>query len=184
MSHSFKTQAMVLKRVSVGEADRIVTLLCPERGKIVCVAKGVRKLKSSNRANLEPGNIVEALLIETKSLPILTQSKLAADATNVRQSLTGISQLSQILEIFDRLFVEDFIDEAAGELAFAIHQELVSENKRNGRIKQLLTELVQTLGYQALDETTHQSILDYVAEISEQKMKSFDFLQVRAWQAM
>lgn len=178
MSRSSKTTAIVLKRSSVGEADRIVTLLSAERGKIVCVAKGVRKLQSSNRANLEPGNLVQAFLIDTKSLPLLTQSKLLKDATHIRQSLAGISQLSQVLEIFDRLFVEDFIDEVAGDLALAIHQELLSAHKHNGRIKQLLSQLVQTLGYQDLSATLHQSIMDYVAEISEKKMHSFEFLKV------
>jgi len=178
MSHSFKTQALILKRVNSGETDRIVTLLSKDRGKIVCVAKGVRKLKSTNRAILEPGNLAEVFLIETKSLPLLTQSKLIKEADNLRQSLNGISQLSQILEIFDRLFVEDFIDEEASQIAFAIHAELLNEQKKNLKIKNLLKELIKALGYQDLNETAHNNILDYVAEISEKKMKSFEFLKV------
>jgi hypothetical protein len=75
--------------------------------------------------------LTEVFLIETKSLPILTQSKLIKEAESVRQSLTGISQLSQILEIFDRLFVENYIEEETSLLAFSIHQELLSQNKKN-----------------------------------------------------
>lgn len=178
MIHSFKTQAIVLKRVSVGETDRIVTLLSKDSGKLVCVAKGVRKLKSSNRANLEPGNLVKVFLIKTKGLPILSQSTLLRDSTLLRKSLVNISQLSQILEIFDRLFVEDFIDEETSNLAFAIHQELLSEKKNNNTIKTLLNSLIQNLGYQNPKDTMHATILDYVAEISEKKMKSFEFLKV------
>lgn len=178
MTHSFKTEALILKRINTGETDRIVTLLSKDRGKIVCVAKGVRKLKSSNRAILEPGNLAQVFLIETRSMPILTQSRLIKEAQIARQSLAGISQLSQILEIFDRLFVEDFIDEETSFLAFAIHEELLSENKRNSKIKILLQELIKALGYQDLKETAHLNILDYVAEITEKKMKSFDFLKV------
>ena len=178
MTHSFKTEALILKRVNTGETDRIVTLLSKDRGKIVCVAKGVRKLKSSNRAILEPGNLAMVFLIETKSLPILTQTRLLKEANQARKSLSGISQLSQILEIFDRLFVEDFIDEETSLLAFAIHEELLSETKRNDKIKLLLQELIKKLGYQDIKDTAHQNILDYVAEITEKKMKSFDFLKV------
>lgn len=178
MTHSFKTEALILKRVNTGETDRIVTLLSKDRGKIVCVAKGIRKLKSNNRAALEPGNFVQVFLIETKSLPILTQTKLIKEATSVRQSLAGISQLSQILEIFDRLFVEDFIDQDTSLLAFAIHEELLSENKKNNKLKALLNQLIQKLGYQDFGATAHQNILDYVAEITEKKMKSFDYLKV------
>ncbi len=179
MSHSFKTEVIVLKRSNTGETDRIVTLLSKDQGKIVCIAKGVRKLKSSNRAVLEPGNLAEVFLIETKSLPILTQSKLLKEADSVRQSLTGISQLSQILEIFDRLFVENYIEEDTSQLAFDIHQELLSQNKNNGKIRLLLENLIKNLGYQDIKETAYSNILDYVAEITEKKMKSFDFLKVR-----
>ena len=175
-SKSFNTKAIVLKRVSVGETDRIITLLSPEYGKIVAVAKGVRKLKSSNRATLEPGNIVQAFLIKTKSLPILTQTKMIKDASESRTSLSKIRQLSQILEIFDRLFVEDFIDEEGAYLAYKIHQNLLAENKRNLKIKDQLNQLIQVLGYQDIKDTKHQNILDYVAEITEKKMKSYDYL--------
>ena len=178
MIHSFKTVAIVLKRVNVGETDRIVTLLSQDQGKLVCVAKGIRKLKSSNRANLEPGNLVEVFLVKTKGPPILSQSKLLQDSTSIRHSLTSISQLSQILEIFDRLLVEDFIDEETSNLTFAIHQELFSPNKRNSKIKALLRSLMQNLGYQDPQQTSHANILDYVAEITEKKMKSYEFLKV------
>ncbi len=178
MIHSFKTVAIILKRVNVGETDRVITLLSKDQGKLVCVAKGIRKLKSSNRANLEPGNLAEVLLVKTKGLPILSQSKLLQDSTSVRHSLTSISQLSQILEIFDRLLVEDYIEEETSNLAFAIHQELLSPTKRNGKIKTLLSSLMQNLGYQDPRDTNHLNILDYVAEITEKKMKSFEFLKV------
>lgn len=178
MSHSFKTVAIVLKRSNFGETDRIVTLLSREHGKLVCVAKGVRKLKSSNRAILEPGNLAEFFLIETKALPLLTQSRLLLEASEIRQSLSGISQLSQILEIFDRLFVENFIEAENAALAFAIHRELLKNNKNKQKIKLLLHELIKKLGYQDIKATAYEHVLDYVAEISEKKMRSFDFLKV------
>jgi DNA repair protein RecO (recombination protein O) len=178
MSSSFSTQAIVLKRSNIGETDRLVTILSQDRGKIVCVAKGVRKLKSSNRANLEPGNCVKAFLIENKGLPLLTQTRLLQNADQLKLSLTHITQLSQILEIFDRLFVEGFIDEEASQIAFAIYDELLSPEKHNLKIKNKLNSLVQVLGYQDMTETLHRSILDYVAEISEKKMKSVEFLRV------
>ena len=105
MARSSITQAIVLKRINSGETDRLVTLLCQDSGKTLCVAKGVRKLKSSNRANLEPGNLVKVFLVETKGLPLLTQSQLLRDAAPVRRSLTGIRQLTEVLEIFVLLFV-------------------------------------------------------------------------------
>lgn len=177
MARSSITQAIVLKRINSGETDRLVTLLCQDSGKTLCVAKGVRKLKSSNRANLEPGNLVKVFLVETKGLPLLTQSQLLRDAAPVRRSLTGIRQLTEVLEIFDRLFVENDIDSQSYQIAYRIYRQLLSRNKRNLQIKAELNHLLESLGYQSLQETKHHNIADYVAELSEKKMHSYDFLQ-------
>jgi len=183
MSHSFSSTALVLKRRTLGETDRLVGLLTQDLGKLTVVAKGVRKLGSSNRANLEPGNLIQAFMIETKGLPILTQTRLQIDASQVYQdldrhlALKKISHLQQILEIFDRLFVENFIDEGSFALALKIHNLTLKPDNQAGKIKLLLNQLLQLLGYQDLKETSHQNIADYVAEISEKKLKSYEFLK-------
>lgn len=47
------TQAIVLRRTDYGEADRIITLLTPDRGKVRVMARGVRKLKSRLAGGIE-----------------------------------------------------------------------------------------------------------------------------------
>jgi DNA repair protein RecO len=47
------TQAIVLARTDYGEADRIVTLITPEAGKLRLIAKGVRKIKSKLAGGIE-----------------------------------------------------------------------------------------------------------------------------------
>ena len=49
----YKTNGLVIRRVDYGEADRILTLLTPERGKIGAIAKGVRKSKSRLAGSIE-----------------------------------------------------------------------------------------------------------------------------------
>lgn len=182
MSRSFSTQAIVLKRRAIGETDRLLTLLTQSRGKLVVLAKGARRLNSSNRANLEPGNLIQAFCIETRGLPLLTQTRLLFDTSCVyqnlpqQQALKKISHIQQILEIFDRLYVEEFIDEGSFTLAKEIEKLALSDTNQASKIKKLLNQLLISLGYQDIKDTKHQSIQDYVAEISEQKMKSFDFL--------
>jgi len=182
MSRSFSSQAIVLKRRAMGETDRLLTLLTQERGKLVVLAKGARRLTSSNRANLEPGNLIQAFFIETKGMSLLTQSRLLFDTSQIYQNLPQaealkkISHIQQILEIFDRLFVEEFIDEGSFQLAKDIEKLVLSDTNQAVKIKKRLNQLLILLGYQDIKDTKHQSIQDYVAEISEQKMKSFDFL--------
>jgi len=46
-------QGIILKRQNYGEADRILTFFTYEEGKLVALAKGVRKIKSKLGGNLE-----------------------------------------------------------------------------------------------------------------------------------
>lgn len=47
------TQAIVLSRTDYGEADRILTLLTPDQGKLSLLAKGVRRVKSKLAGGIE-----------------------------------------------------------------------------------------------------------------------------------
>lgn len=53
MSAPFRTEAIVLRRTNYGEADRVLSLITPDRGKISAIAKGVRKPKSKLAGGLE-----------------------------------------------------------------------------------------------------------------------------------
>jgi DNA repair protein RecO (recombination protein O) len=50
---NYQTEAIVIRKTKLGEADRILTLYTPDRGKIEAVAKGVRRPKSKMAGHLE-----------------------------------------------------------------------------------------------------------------------------------
>ena len=54
MPGSFKTEAVVLRSIRYGEADRVLHLYTPDRGRVGAVAKGARRLKSRLGGRLEP----------------------------------------------------------------------------------------------------------------------------------
>ncbi len=178
-SRTSTLQALVLKRSNVGEANRLVTILTAERGKLTCVAKGVRKLSSSQRAFLEPGNHVSLLLVETKSLPLLTQTRLINDFSATKKSLTSIKKLQEVLEIVDRLFPEDVEEQELFESILSIVEELEKKTSSFQFIQQKLSFVVTQLGYQDMNETKYTSILDYVSSIAERPLRSYEFLSVK-----
>ena len=49
----FRTQAIILNRTDYGEADRIISFLTPDHGKLKAIAKGVRKSKSKLAGGIE-----------------------------------------------------------------------------------------------------------------------------------
>lgn len=177
-TRSVSTAAIVLKRSNVGEADRIVTLLTEEQGKITCIAKGVRKINSSNRANLEPGNLITAYLITTKSLPILTQTRLINDFASSKQTLVKMRQLTQILEMLDRLFVENVEDSALFQDITQILRDLNAPSRQH-QLRERLQALLGQLGYQTLEDSGHATLLEYIAEITDRPMRSWEYLTLK-----
>jgi DNA repair protein RecO (recombination protein O) len=59
---TYKTEAVVLRSIRFGEADRVLHLYTLERGRIGAVAKGIRRTKSRFGGRLEPLSHVELLL--------------------------------------------------------------------------------------------------------------------------
>ena len=172
------TEGIVLKRTNVGETDRVVTFLTRDFGKLVGIAKGVRSLKSSRRAHLEPGNYIKLFGVYTKSLPLITQATPLESNAASRQSLSTVRRLTQILEVLDRLFVEGDTDQSAYAQAVELRRA-VFNGESFKKLQSLLGKMLEHLGYQDYRETVHSSVLDYVAEITEKRMKSFDYLQVK-----
>jgi len=69
----YRDEAIVLRTQKLGEADRIITMLTREHGRIRGVAKGVRRTMSKFGARLEPGSHVEIQLYTGKTFDTVTQ---------------------------------------------------------------------------------------------------------------
>lgn len=95
---------MVLGTHKLGEADRIITLLTRRHGKVRAVAKGVRRTRSKFGARLEPCSHVDVLLVEGRSLDVVSQ---AVTLNAFTQSMTDDYQLyttgQVMVETADRL---------------------------------------------------------------------------------
>jgi len=59
---SFKTEAVVLRSIRYGEADRVLHLYSADRGRIGAMAKGVRRTRSRMGGRLEPLSRVRLVL--------------------------------------------------------------------------------------------------------------------------
>ena len=64
MPGNFKTEAVVLRSIRYGEADRIVHLYSATRGRIGAIAKGSRRPKSRFGGRLEPFFRLDLVLYE------------------------------------------------------------------------------------------------------------------------
>jgi len=69
----YRDEAIVLRSHKLGEADRIVTLLTRQHGRVRAVAKGVRKTSSRIGARLEPFSHVDVQFYEGRNLDNISQ---------------------------------------------------------------------------------------------------------------
>jgi len=62
MPGTFKTEAVVLRSIRYGEADRVLHLYSADRGRVGAVAKGARRVRSRLGGRLEPMSRVKLVL--------------------------------------------------------------------------------------------------------------------------
>jgi DNA repair protein RecO (recombination protein O) len=114
VGRTYKTEAVVLRSLRLGEADRILHLYTLDRGRIGAVAKGVRKTKSRYGGRLEPLSHVELMLHQgSGELQTVTGCTLVRShrATREEPYRLGIGLIGA--EAMLRLFTEQEANERA-----------------------------------------------------------------------
>jgi DNA repair protein RecO (recombination protein O) len=104
---TFRVEAVVLRRVDFGEADRVLVLFTRERGKMAVVAKGIRRMSSRMAGHLELFTRSELMLAKGANLDVVTQAETRDAYRAVREDLTRTSTAYLIVELTDALTEED-----------------------------------------------------------------------------
>jgi len=108
----YRTEAIVLCRRDFGEADRILTLYTPERGKLAAIAKGVRRVTSRQSGHVELFTYANLLLAEGRNLHVVTQAETIRPYRGLRGDLVRTTYAYHIAETTDR-----FVREGVGSPA-------------------------------------------------------------------
>src|SRR6185312_6839218 len=104
--HSYATEAIILKRTDLGEADRIVTLFTPGKGKYHAIAKGTRRPVSKLAGHLELLSRSQLQLAVGRNLDIVTQAEGRENFLHLRSNLWHMTCGFYLAELVNR-FVED-----------------------------------------------------------------------------
>lgn len=99
----YRTEAVVLRRMNVGEADKILVIYTPTRGKLRVVAKGVRRTTSRLGGYVELFTQARVLIAKGRNLDIITQSEQVVVFRNLREDLNLFAYASYTAELLDRL---------------------------------------------------------------------------------
>ena len=104
---SYKTEAVVLRSLRYGEADRILHLYTAERGRVGAIAKGIRKMRSRVGGRLEPFSHVALVLHRgAGELHTVTSVDLVRSHAAVREAPDRLRVASIGAEAMLRLFSE------------------------------------------------------------------------------
>ncbi len=105
MPGTFKTEAVVLRSIRYGEADRVLHLYTPEQGRLGAVAKGVRRVKSRLGGRLEPLSRVQLVLHQGRGeLCTISQVDTVNAHALLRDNREALERGAQACEAVWRLF--------------------------------------------------------------------------------
>jgi DNA repair protein RecO (recombination protein O) len=102
----YKTQAIVLSRFELGEADRVLTLLTPHDGKLKAIAKGVRRPKSRIGGSVEPFAELHLVLVRGRTFDVITQASVGEAWLALRDRLESAATAWYIGELAERAVEE------------------------------------------------------------------------------
>ena len=105
MPAPLKTEAIVLRSIRYGEADRILHLYTPQHGRLGAIAKGVRRARSRFGARLEPFFHVRIVLHEGRGeLHTVTGVDTVAAHGALREQAATLDAAARACDALARLF--------------------------------------------------------------------------------
>lgn len=102
----YATDAIVLSRFALGEADRVMTLITPEYGKLKAIAKGIRRPRSRLGGALEPFAELRLTLARGRTFDVVTGVAVSHAWLRLRDSLESAATAWYLAELADRSLEE------------------------------------------------------------------------------
>src|SRR3984893_11111568 len=108
----YRTPAVILKRMDLGEADRIVTFYSRDVGKIRAVARGVRRTTSRSAGHLEPFTLSDVMFAVGREADVISQADTLEAFRAIREDLVLTTYAYYLAEMVD-LLTEDRMENRA-----------------------------------------------------------------------
>jgi DNA repair protein RecO (recombination protein O) len=102
----YTTEAIVLTRFDLGEADRVLTLITPTGGKLKAIAKGIRRPTSRLGGSLEPFAELTVSMARGRTFDVVTQVIVGHAWLRLRDSLESTATAWYLAELADRSLEE------------------------------------------------------------------------------
>ncbi|HEV2284046.1 MAG TPA: DNA repair protein RecO [bacterium] len=102
----YKVDAVILRHQPVGEADRVLTLLTREHGKVRASARGVRRTTSRLAGRVQPYTQGRFLLARGRTLDVVAQAEVVRAFAGLQHDLLRSAYAAYVAELVDRFLPE------------------------------------------------------------------------------
>ncbi len=144
----YRVEAIVLKRTDYGEADRLLTLFTPDRGKMRALAKGARKPSSRKSGHVELFTHSALQLAKGKSHDVVTQADTIDAFVPMRDNLERVGYAYYLAELVDRFSEEGTENRALYDLLLNTLSWLGEESNNPDLLARFFElRLLQYIGY-------------------------------------
>lgn len=170
---SYKTDGIILKRSNLKEADRLLTVLTSDKGKIKLIARGIRKITSKKAPHLEPFSLISIFVVKGKNLDMITEVETVNSYVQIRSNLSKIGHAYQMCELIDKLCPEEQINRSLFELlkielGFLNNSERIPEN-----LEHFSHKVLWDLGYLPKESILPKGKIDeFIDQLAERKIHS------------
>lgn len=146
---TYKVEGIVLKRRNLGEADRILTILGKESGKITVKAPGVRRIPSRRSPHVELLNVSQFTLYRSSRtfMPIVTEAQTLEDFSSIKSNLHKIGWAYYICELINGLCADNQENRSVFFLLKNVLTKLSIEESPGELVSCFEKELLRTLGF-------------------------------------
>lgn len=181
---SITLEAIILKRNNFGEADRMLTILTKNYGKISVVARGVRKITSRRAGNVELLNIVKVGLFKGKGYT-LTEAQSVKTFPRIKSNLAVSTAGFHIIELIDKLMPENDPNPVVYDL---VRETLLQfeDNPRQIILRGFEIKLLKLTGFWAKGKLRieDESLNNIVEELEKTDMEKIANIEIKKDEAI
>ncbi|MEW6407718.1 MAG: DNA repair protein RecO [Patescibacteria group bacterium] len=107
---TYKTKGIIIKRINIGEADKIITFYTATMGKIRARAQAVRRSESKLAGHLELFMLSDLIFAKGQNLDVVTSAQIINSFSSIRYDLYKTSFAYFIVELIEKLIPEELKD--------------------------------------------------------------------------
>jgi len=170
---SFKVEGIIIKRKNYGEADRLLTVLTKNNGKIQVKATGIRRIPSRRSAHVELLNHSILSLYKGKTYATLTEAQAINNFSPIKNNLEKMGLSYHLCELIDGLCAENQENIRVFYLLKNNLTALTINNNPRASIREFEIELLTILGYLPNRSVNNLNTRDFIENILERRLKSY-----------